>query len=76
VSGYCGERITNETNQEGQESAGAVDTGRSGALCVVDDGRALVHWLRLVRRYDDGVRRFLNAGLSPRDWLPWAVVGG
>ena len=76
MSGYCGGRTTNETDQERQESAGAVDTGRSSALCVVDDGRALVHWLRLVRGYDDGVRRFLNAGLSPRDWLPWAVVGG
>ena len=70
MSGYCGERITNETNQERQKSAGAVDTGRSSALCVVDDGRALVHWLRLVRRYDDGVRGILNAGLSLRDWLP------
>ena len=36
----------------------------------------MVDWLRLVCRHDDGVRRFLNAGLSRRDWLPCAVVGG
>ena len=59
-----------ETYQERQESASAVDTGRNSYFIVVDNGGDLVDWLRLVRRYDDGVHRILNAGLSLRDWLP------
>jgi hypothetical protein len=59
-----------ETYQERQESASAVDTGRNSYFIVVDNGGIMVDWLRLVRGDDDGVRRFLNAGLSLRDWLP------
>ena len=41
-----------ETDQERQESEGAVDTGRGGALRVVDDGGTMVDRRRLVHRHN------------------------